>query len=117
MISNPSRAFDGAVLSSEAFVLRFFAPDGDDRLLLVNLGMDLEPVPIPEPLLAAPSGKEWSIRWSSEAPSYGGLGLMPLWKNGHLFLPGNAALLLVPTMAGTSEAGSPSDSKGDLNGQ
>ena len=33
---------DGAVLGAEAFVLRFFGDDGDDRLLLVNLGRDLD---------------------------------------------------------------------------
>ena len=32
---------DGAVLSPEAFLLRFFGQHGDDRLLLVNLGVDL----------------------------------------------------------------------------
>ena len=32
---------DGAVLGAEAFVLRYFAYDGADRLLLVNLGADL----------------------------------------------------------------------------
>ena len=33
---------DGAVLGPEAFVLRYFGEGGDDRLLLVNLGRDLE---------------------------------------------------------------------------
>ena len=32
------RGVDGAVLSREAFVLRFFGPDGADRLVAVNLG-------------------------------------------------------------------------------
>jgi maltooligosyltrehalose trehalohydrolase len=117
VISGPSRPFDGAVLSSEAFVLRFFAPDGDDRLLLVNLGTDLELMPVPEPLMAAPSGKDWSIRWSSEDPSYGGLGVMPLRKNRHLLLPGNSALLLVPAVAADSDNGHHSESKGDSRDQ
>ena len=30
--------FDGAVLGPDAFLLRYFGPAGDDRLLLVNLG-------------------------------------------------------------------------------
>ena len=38
---------DGAVLGAEAFVLRFFGEDGDDRLLLVNLGVDLHLDPAP----------------------------------------------------------------------
>ena len=36
-----AHGIDGAVLGPEAFLLRFFAPDGDDRLLLVNFGRDL----------------------------------------------------------------------------
>ena len=32
------------------------AADGDDRLLLVNLGADLDLTPLPEPLLAPPRG-------------------------------------------------------------
>ena len=38
---------DGAVLGPEAFVLRYFAEDGNDRLLLVNLGRDLHLVSAP----------------------------------------------------------------------
>ena len=34
----------------------------DDRLLLVNLGTDLELSPIPEPLLAPPAGQAWRPR-------------------------------------------------------
>ncbi len=45
---------DGAVLGPDAFVLRFFAEDGDDRLLVMNLGRDLLFDPAPEPLLAPP---------------------------------------------------------------
>ena len=59
------RGLDGAVLASGAFLLRYFADDGNDRLLLVNLGVDLHLDPAPEPLLAAPADSEWSILWSS----------------------------------------------------
>ncbi len=65
---------DGATLGDRAFVLRFFGRDGDDRLLLVNLGRDLRLRPAPEPLLAPPEGKIWEMLWSSEDPRYGGLG-------------------------------------------
>jgi maltooligosyltrehalose trehalohydrolase len=68
------RGVDGAVLSDEAFVLRFFGGDGDDRLLVVNLGRALHFDPAPEPLLAPPLGKRWSNRWTSDDPRYGGLG-------------------------------------------
>ena len=64
----------GAVLGPHAFLLRHLGEDGDDRLLLVNLGADLRLSPGPEPLLAAPEGRRWELLWSSEDPRYGGSG-------------------------------------------
>jgi maltooligosyltrehalose trehalohydrolase len=64
---------DGAVLGENAFVLRFFAPDGMDRLLVVNLGRSLHVDPAPEPLLAPVDGTRWRVLWSSEDPRYGGI--------------------------------------------
>ena len=46
-------ALDGAVLSPDAFLLRFFGEE-DDRLLVVNFGLDLHLDPASEPLLAPP---------------------------------------------------------------
>jgi maltooligosyltrehalose trehalohydrolase len=63
---------DGAVLGPGAFVLRYFVDDGDDRLLLVNVGRDLHLDPAPKPLLVPPDGRRWEVRWSSEDPRYGG---------------------------------------------
>ncbi|MCA1557841.1 MAG: malto-oligosyltrehalose trehalohydrolase, partial [Acidobacteria bacterium] len=63
---------DGAVLSEEAFVLRFFGAEGDDRLMLVNLGTDLNLNPAPEPLLAPPEDMLWTPLWSSEDCRYNG---------------------------------------------
>jgi len=88
---------DGAVLGDEAFVLRFFGEDDDDRLLLVNFGVDLKLDPAPEPLLAPPEGMEWKVLWSSEAPRYGGSGAAPLDTEENRFLPGHAAVALGPT--------------------
>ncbi|HEX3556221.1 MAG TPA: malto-oligosyltrehalose trehalohydrolase [Thermoanaerobaculia bacterium] len=68
---------DGAVLGSEAFVLRFFGENAGDRLLIVNLGGDLELEPVPEPLLAPLTGRRWEVLWSSEDPRYGGSGAPP----------------------------------------
>jgi maltooligosyltrehalose trehalohydrolase len=91
---------DGAVLRDDAFVLRYFGDGGDggdDRLLLVNLGGPLHLTIMPEPLLAPPGGRGWHLRWSSEAPSYGGLGtpaLSPVMRDWHL--PGHCALFLEP---------------------
>lgn len=84
---------DGAVLAAEAFVLRFFGEDGDDRLLLVNLGLDLLLAQMPEPLLAPPAERRWQFLWSSEDPRYGGLGTPPLGEDAW-HIPGHAALVL-----------------------
>lgn len=87
---------EGAVLGPEVFVLRFFGQEGDDRLLIVNLGRDLELSPMPEPLLAPPEGKGWEILWSSENPRYRGLGTPPIETEEGWRLPGQAALVLRP---------------------
>ncbi|MBV8201908.1 MAG: malto-oligosyltrehalose trehalohydrolase [Acidobacteria bacterium] len=115
---------DGAVLGPAALALRWFAPapapagEGaatmlppghdeaeaasalagpGDRLLVINLGVDLELTPAPEPLLAPPEGARWQVLWSSEDPRYGGAGAPPPedgeggWK-----LAGHAAIALRP---------------------
>jgi maltooligosyltrehalose trehalohydrolase len=87
---------DGAALTPEALVLRFFDPDGD-RLLLVNLGRDLHLVPAPEPLLAPPEDSRWEILWSSEDPRYGGCGApTPEDEEEGWRIPGHAAVVLHP---------------------
>jgi maltooligosyltrehalose trehalohydrolase len=64
---------DGAVLGPQAFVLRFFAEDGHDRLLVVNLGR--------------------------------GCGTPPLDTETNWHIPGEAAVVLIPTPQGeTSHA-------------
>lgn len=97
VLSRPRwRGLDGAVLGPEAFVLRFFAEDGLDRLLLVNLGRDLQLDIAPEPLLAPVEHCRWQTLWSSECPSYGGCGTPPLEMEDNWRLPGHAAVLLAP---------------------
>ena len=93
---------DGAVLGAEAFVLRFFAEEGD-RLLLVNLGPDLRLDPVPEPLLAPPEGAAWQTLWSSEDFKYGGTGTPPLETDDGWLLPGRAAVAMHPVAAGGRE--------------
>jgi maltooligosyltrehalose trehalohydrolase len=91
---------DGAVLAGEAFLLRFFGEQpGDDRLLLINFGIDLDLNPAPEPLLAAPSDCEWTILWSSENPKYGGTGTPALDTAGSWRSPGHAAVVMKPKRA------------------
>jgi maltooligosyltrehalose trehalohydrolase len=103
---------EGAVLGSHAFAVRFFGADGDDRLLVVNLGVDLHLTPAPEPLLAPPAGRLWTVRWSSESPAYGGGGTFPPDSADGWRLPGEAAVLLSPTMGGTDPPGEPWPERG-----
>jgi maltooligosyltrehalose trehalohydrolase len=93
------RGLDGSVLSGDAFVLRFFGEDGDDRLLLINMGRDLHLDILPEPLLAPPSGRRWRLAWSSEDLVYGGGGAPELETGAGWSLPGHAALVLAPSVA------------------
>jgi maltooligosyltrehalose trehalohydrolase len=88
---------DGAVLGLEAFVLRFFAEDGYDRLLVINLGRDLHFDPAPEPLLGPPEHRRWTILWSSEDPCYGGSGTPLLETETGWHILGEAAVVLIPT--------------------
>lgn len=88
---------DGAVLGPEAFVLRYFSPDEDDRLLLVNLGAELYLNPCPEPLLAPLAGLGWAKLWSSDAPVYGGNGTPDALETAaNWIIPGHAAIVLHP---------------------
>ncbi len=89
-------ALDGAVLSEDCFLLRFFSDDGDDRLLVVNFGRDLDLPHAPEPLLAPPTGQGWTLAWSSDDHRYGGGGAaLPVTAAGWR-IPGAAAVLLIP---------------------
>ncbi len=88
---------DGAVLAAGAFAIRFFAAAAaDDRLLVVNLGRELRRGSFAEPLLAPPARRDWTVRWSSEDPRYGGMGLGHLWPEGCWRIPGASAVVLAP---------------------
>ena len=99
------RALDGAVLGAQAFVLRYFGVGGDDRLLVVNFGSDLNLNPAPEPLLAPPAGMVWRTLWSSEEFRYGGTGTPRLETKNNWCIPGESAVALAP--ADPAEAGDP----------
>lgn len=104
---------DGAVLGPEALVLRFFG--GGDRLVLVNLGPDLDLVPAPEPLLAPVEGGGWRMLWSSEDPRYGGAGALPPEREDGWHLTGHSAVVLrgAPLAPGrTLEAAGPPPTTG-----
>jgi maltooligosyltrehalose trehalohydrolase len=89
----PCRA-EGAVVRENAWLLRYVAATGQDRLLIVNLGSDLPLASIAEPLLAPVVGQGWRLLWSSEDARYGGSGVPPPDQNGVWRVPGQSALLL-----------------------
>ncbi len=95
VISRQDRSgVDGAVLSDRAFVLRWFSRRHGDRLLIVNLGDELDLVPPAEPLLAPPGGGCWTLLWCSDDPHYAGHGVIePCTEHGWR-LPGESATLL-----------------------
>jgi maltooligosyltrehalose trehalohydrolase len=97
LFSRQDRQLDGAVLGSEAFVVRFFSEGfHDDRLLVVNLGTELRLNPSPVPLLGPPANREWVVQWSTEDPKYGGNGTAPLDSELNWIVPGHAAVVLKP---------------------
>ena len=100
---------EGAVLDSGAFVLRYLGGADGDRLLLVNLGCDLDLCPLPEPLLSPPAGSRWVVQWSSASVRYGGQGTPPVRPHSQLHLPGESALLL------RSEPGTPQDEEHEFD--
>jgi maltooligosyltrehalose trehalohydrolase len=102
----------GAVLGAEAFVLRFFGEQGDDRLLLVNFGLDLQLHRAPEPLLAPPREGSWGILFSTEDPEYGGSGTPPLDAYEQLRLHGHSATVLAPVRAPARSLSLPPPTKG-----
>jgi maltooligosyltrehalose trehalohydrolase len=91
-----SDTLHGAVIGPEAFALRYATGTGDDRLLLVNLGSDLDLADVAEPLLASPFGAQWRIAFSTEDPRYGGTGTPPIESQCRVRVPGPSALVLAP---------------------
>ncbi len=104
---------DGAALTDDAWMLRFFSQSGADRLLIVNLGRDLLLGSAPEPLSAPVDGRGWRLLWSSEALRYGGAGGPTQDTAGDWVIPGQAASVLAP---GPRRRGVPDDEAAEQNG-
>jgi maltooligosyltrehalose trehalohydrolase len=95
VVSRQSREeIDGAVLGPTAFVVRYFGGEAGDRLLIVNLGTELEYDPAPEPLLAPVQADGWQLVWSSDDPRYGGPGIVHPCRDGVWRLPAQGAAFL-----------------------
>jgi maltooligosyltrehalose trehalohydrolase len=87
-----THVIDGAAPDATLLVLRYFADDGRDWLLLFNAGADREIAALSEPLIAPPARCTWQPQWSSEAVTYGGQGEMA-WSPGHWPVPGHALIV------------------------
>jgi maltooligosyltrehalose trehalohydrolase len=85
---------DGAVIGPDAFVLRYFTDEENDRLLVINLGKQLNPESIAEPLVAPCPNARWRLLWSSEDPRYGGGGIADIEQAHAWQVPGHSATLL-----------------------
>jgi maltooligosyltrehalose trehalohydrolase len=94
---------DASAVTDAVLVVRYFGVEADgsaDRLLVVNLASDFEPVSLSEPLAAPPEGHGWRLTWSSEDPRYGGAGARGPLEGRDFFAAGGAAALLTPEPAG-----------------
>jgi maltooligosyltrehalose trehalohydrolase len=93
-----ARMLDGAVISDDAFVLRYFGERRElDRLVVVNLGKRFHASPLAEPLAAPPTNMLWRPMWSSEDPAYGGSGTPAVDSDdGGWWLPAYTTVLLRP---------------------
>ena len=91
----PHAASDGAVLGELAFLVRWFDEADGDRLLLINLGEQIDRDCIPEPLLAPSPRRQWRLRWSSDDPRYGGLGVVDPLSKDRWCIGAESATLLV----------------------
>jgi maltooligosyltrehalose trehalohydrolase len=97
LFARQERNFDGAVLGAEAFVVRFFSEGfRDDRLLVVNLGIEQRLTSVPYPLLGPPKNAMWAVHWSTEDPKYGGEGTPELDTEAGWIIPAEAAVVLRP---------------------
>jgi maltooligosyltrehalose trehalohydrolase len=88
-------AVDGFVLGEQAFALRFMG-DAGDRLLIVNLGRQLDLPAVPDPLFAPPEGAKWQKLWSSNEVAYGGEGTPAVETEDGVTIPGECAVVLFP---------------------
>jgi maltooligosyltrehalose trehalohydrolase len=94
VFSKPRKGgLDGAVLAPQVMALRYFGEGTGDRLVIMNLGLDTELRPWPEPLLAPPDGCEWKLIFTSESPCFGGCGTAPFEDEGNWLMPGNCTVV------------------------
>ncbi len=86
---------DGAAPDSGLLLLRYRAGVQGDWLIVLNLAADRDIASLSEPLIAPPRGGTWWVHWSSEAPRYGGQGVMA-WTSGHWPVAGHSLTVVAP---------------------
>ena len=102
------RCASTAPCSSPAlFVCATASGDADDRLLVVNLGVDCVAGAGARAAAGAAVEGEWDVLWSSESPAYGGSGRAPLVPEDGWHVPGESALLLASRRRDPSAAQKP----------
>jgi maltooligosyltrehalose trehalohydrolase len=90
-----SDLIDAAVINADCLIVRYFGEkDGDDRLVIANFGCDFKYPTAPQPLLAPPMNRRWSVLWNSENRRYGGRGECPVEVDEAWFFPGESAIVL-----------------------
>lgn len=94
---------DCATLGHDCLIVRYWGDDeDDDRLLIVNFGIDLPYSPSPQPLLAPPADRAWELQWSSNCPDYGGISTPPLQTDEGWKIPGEIAVVLRPVASSSN---------------
>lgn len=92
-----AHGLDSATPWPEIGALRFAGATADeDRLLIVNTGIDRKVPTVPDPLFAAGYDRGWDLVISTDAHEYGGRGVVPPWSEDGWIFPGRSAVLLKP---------------------
>ena len=92
----------GSTLDDHTLLLRFTGRIAhEDRLLVVNLGPDIDLACAPDPLVAPPELFEWAVLWSSEDHAYGGVGIAGSCQPMKLVANGRATTVFRPTLVST----------------
>ena len=98
-LGQQARRLAGSTLDEQTLLLRFIGRAAhEDRLVIVNLGRDIDIASAAEPLVAPPELFEWSVLWCSEDPAYGGVGIAGNCLPAKLVATGQATTVFRPTL-------------------
>jgi maltooligosyltrehalose trehalohydrolase len=94
-----SRRLTGSTLDDHTLLLRYIGRAAhEDRLVVVNLGPDVDIACAPDPLVAPPELFEWAVLWCSEDRAYGGVGIAGNCLPAKLVATGQATTVFRPTL-------------------